>query len=318
VSVSIVTPCYNGARFLAETLRSALAQTHAPLEVLVVDDGSTDESAAIAESFGAPVRVLRQANQGESVARNHALSQALGSHVLFLDADDLLEPTALKSLVQAVDGRPDAVAIMGCAWFSEDPAVPYSVKLPETDTFYPAIIESNLAPPHCWLAPVEVVRRAGGFYADLRWFEDWDLWWRVGLQTPVLVTVPHVGALYRRHPGSQLATTKLADQARGHAVLMARMADAFLGRPDFLALHGDQLFWSCFTALRRARAQHVPWSELTALASGLAQLSADGPASVTSSRLARSMRLVGVRVATGLYALAGRTSGVTTVGDAAG
>ena len=78
VTVSIITPCYNGAPFLHATLQSALAQTHAPLEVIVVDDGSTDESAAIAEAFGTPVRVIRQANQGESVARNRALAEARG------------------------------------------------------------------------------------------------------------------------------------------------------------------------------------------------------------------------------------------------
>ena len=301
MSVSIVTPCYNGARFLPETLRSALAQTVPALEVIVVDDGSTDDSAAIAESFGAPVRVLRQANQGESVARNKALSEARGTHVLFLDADDLLEPTALEHLVPAVTGRPAAVAIMGCAWFSEDPTAPYAVKLPDTETFYPAIIESNLAPPHCWLAPTDLAKRAGGFYADLRWFEDWDLWWRVGLHAQALVLVPHVGALYRRHPGSQLATTKLADQARGHAVLMARMADAFLTRPDLLARHGDQLFWSCFTALQRARAQQVSWQELAPLAQGLALIASDGPPSVKSSRLAVAIRQFGIKPAAWLY-----------------
>jgi hypothetical protein len=301
VTVSVITPCYNGARFLSQTLESALAQSRPALEVLVVDDGSTDDSAAIAESFGPPVRVIRQANQGESVARNRALSEARGTHVLFLDADDLLEPTALDHLVQAVEGRPGTVALMGCAWFSENPAAPYAVKLPETETFYPAIIESNLAPPHCWLAPVELVRRAGGFYADLRWFEDWDLWWRVGLLGVTLTRVPHIGALYRRHPGSQLATTKLADRARGHACLMGRMAEAFLQRPDLLATHGDPLFWCSFTALRRAREQGVPWAELLPLSASLARLSDAGPGHTRRTRLARAIRLLGVRRATRLY-----------------
>ena len=300
VTVSIITPCYNGAPFLQATLQSALSQTHAPLEVIVVDDGSTDESASIAEAFGNPVRVIRQANQGESVARNRALAEARGSHVLFLDADDLLEASALSRLVGALESRPDAVAIMGCAWFSEDPGAPYAVRLPETETFYPTIIESNLAPPHCWLAPTALVRSVGGFFADLRWFEDWDLWWRVGLDAPALIRVPHVGALYRRHPGSQLATTRLADQARGHAVLMARMAQAFLSRPEMLAAHGDQLFWSCFTALRRARAQSVPWSELEPLEGGLSRLAAS-PAG--RAKLAWLIRAVGVRPAVGLYRL---------------
>jgi len=303
VSVTIITPCYNGGRFIAQTLQSALAQTKPLLEILVVDDGSTDDSAAIAESFGAPVRVIRQANQGESVARNQGLMQAQGSHVLFLDADDLLEQTSVERLAQALEAAPEnAVAIMGCAWFSDDPNTPYTVKVPSAETFFPAIIESNLAPPHCWLAPTALVRGVGGFFADLRWFEDWDLWWRVGLEATVLVRVPHVGALYRRHPGSQLATTTPADQARGHAVLMARMAQAFLARPETLAAHGDKLFWSAFTALTRARAHDVSWTELEPLEQSLRQVSRGGSSSVSKSRLARMIRLLGVRPAARLHA----------------
>lgn len=73
-SVSIIIPCYNAASFLRETLDSALRQTVAAAEVILVDDGSTDDSAAIAESYGPPIRVLRQPNQGESVARNAGLA----------------------------------------------------------------------------------------------------------------------------------------------------------------------------------------------------------------------------------------------------
>jgi glycosyltransferase involved in cell wall biosynthesis len=87
--VTVVIPCFNAAPFLRETLESALNQSHAPFEVLVVDDGSTDESAAIAESFGPPVRVISQRNQGESVARNRGVEEAGGNWIAFLDADDV-------------------------------------------------------------------------------------------------------------------------------------------------------------------------------------------------------------------------------------
>ena len=95
-TVSVVIPCYNGAPFLRDTLGSATNQSHPPIEVLVVDDGSTDDSAAIADSFGPPVRVIRQENQGESVARNRGIDEARGSWIAFLDADDLWEPTKLQ------------------------------------------------------------------------------------------------------------------------------------------------------------------------------------------------------------------------------
>lgn len=110
-TVSVVIPCYNGAPFLRETLGSVLAQTHAPLEVLVVDDGSTDDSAAIAETFGPPVRVIRQANQGESVARNRGIDEARGDWLAFLDADDLWKPHYLARLLAAAE---PGVAALHC------------------------------------------------------------------------------------------------------------------------------------------------------------------------------------------------------------
>lgn len=303
ISVSVITPCYNGARFLPQTLESVLHQTRSPLEVLVVDDGSTDDSAQVAGTFGSPVRVIRQSNQGESAARNRALGEARGRYALFLDADDLLEASSLERLTDAVADRNGAVALMGCAWFSDDPAAPYATGLPRHNAFYPAIIESNLAPIHCWCAPVELVRRAGGFLGDLQWFEDWDLWWRVGLLNPELVNVLHAGALYRRHPHSQLATTKLADRTRGHARLMGRMGTALLERPEMLDRYGEQLFWSCFTALHRARTNGVTWSEIAPLSEVLSQVAARGPSRLTSSWLARSMRVIGVRAAATIHSL---------------
>ena len=304
VTVTIVTPCYNGSRYLAETLRSAVGQSRPPLEIIVVDDGSTDHSATIAESFGPPVRVIRQENRGESAARNRALSEARGSHVLFLDADDLLESGALAEVTSAVRNKPGTVALMGCAWFTgDDPSAPHSTKtFPHTE-FFPDIIESNFGPPNCWLAPVEVVRAAGGFAEDMRWFEDWDLWWRVGLHARGLVMVPYVGARYRQHAQSQLSTTRPDDRARGHAMLMARMSAALLERPSLLAAHGEQLFWSAWTAVVRAREAGVGWQELTPLTSQLQKIARRGPASVRASRSALLFRWLGVR---GGFALQGR------------
>ncbi|MGC4084560.1 MAG: glycosyltransferase [Vicinamibacterales bacterium] len=173
MTVSIITPCYNAERFLAQTLQSARAQTVAPLEIIVIDDGSTDDSAAIAAAAGDPVRVLRQTNHGESVARNRGVAEARGTHLLFLDADDLLAPRAVETLLNAVSHRPDAVALMGHSWFSDDPAKPSRVHTPTQNAFFPGIIQSNFGPPHAWLSPADLVRRAGAFHEPLRWFEDW-------------------------------------------------------------------------------------------------------------------------------------------------
>ncbi len=101
-TISAVIPCYNAAPFLRETLDSVLNQTYKPLEVILVDDGSTDDSAAIAQSYGPPVRVIRQENQGESVARNRGMDEAQGDWVGLLDADDRWVPNKLERQVAAL------------------------------------------------------------------------------------------------------------------------------------------------------------------------------------------------------------------------
>ncbi len=301
VTVSIITPCYNGARYLRDTLQSAVSQSRPPLEVIVIDDGSKDDSAAIAESFGPPVRVIRQTNHGESYARNRGIETARGSHVLFLDADDLLAPGALEHLAGALDGHPGAVGLMGCAWFDAgDPEKPHTTKLLSYPAFYPDIIDSNFGPPLCWLAPIEAVRKAGGFAEDLRWFEDWDLWWRVGLDEPPIVCVPFLGARYRQHPQSQLATTRPDDRARGHVALMTRMIDAFQDRPGLLAKSGDRLFWNAWTALGRARAAGVGWNELETISRGISAIAAKKPGGPVGGWTARLVRLLGPRLALSL------------------
>lgn len=107
LDVSVVIPCFNAGPYLGETLRSVLGQTLLPREIFVVDDGSTDDSARIAKSFGDPVRVIQQKNQGESVARNVGIDVAAGKWVAFLDADDIWEPTKLEEFEEVVRASDD-------------------------------------------------------------------------------------------------------------------------------------------------------------------------------------------------------------------
>ena len=91
--VSCIIPVWNGARFLADAIDSVLTQTHPALEVIVVDDGSTDDTPSVIASYGSRVRNVRQANGGEATARNTGVRHASGAYLAFLDADDLWEPT---------------------------------------------------------------------------------------------------------------------------------------------------------------------------------------------------------------------------------
>ncbi len=109
--VTVIIPSYNLADYLPAAIDSVCAQTLPPLEVIVIDDGSTDGSWELAEAYGPPVQVVRQANAGVSAARNHGIDLAAGDWIAFLDADDIWEPTKLERQMAAVADQPEVVCV---------------------------------------------------------------------------------------------------------------------------------------------------------------------------------------------------------------
>jgi GT2 family glycosyltransferase len=140
--VSIGIPCFNNARWLAQAIESALAQSWPEKEVIVVDDGSTDDSAAIARSFGESVQLIVTENRGGNHARNRALRAARGEWMQFLDADDYLEPEKIaRQFAEANDGT-DADVIYSPTWI-EDLG---------KETRQPSVIDTYLDDYGQWLA----------------------------------------------------------------------------------------------------------------------------------------------------------------------
>src|SRR5438045_3638350 len=107
IRVSVIMPVYNGERFLMEAIRDIQAQECAPLEILVIDDGSTDDTAAILAQLGDPVRTVRQPNRGPSAARNRGIELARGEVIAFHDVDDLWAPGTLAALLDHLDAHPE-------------------------------------------------------------------------------------------------------------------------------------------------------------------------------------------------------------------
>jgi GT2 family glycosyltransferase len=212
VTVSVVMPCFNAARHLRQALASVLHQRFGNLEVVFVDDGSTDESAAIAAGCGdARVRVLRQQNAGVSAARNRGIAAARGEFLAFLDADDHWSPDFLAKLHAALESTPDAV-IAYCGWQnvgapdkSRSPYVPPDY---ETPSKLAQLIEACPWPIHAALTRTSLVRSAGGFDTGFAHAEDFALWLRLARIGPV-VRVPEVLAFYNHHGGQQASRNRL-------------------------------------------------------------------------------------------------------------
>ena len=112
IRYSVVIPAYNAAAFIGNAIESVLAQTCKPLEVIVVDDGSSDNTPAIVESYGDPVRLIRQTNSGPGAARNHGVRLATGDFIGLLDADDTWLPDKIERQAELIES--ERVALVHC------------------------------------------------------------------------------------------------------------------------------------------------------------------------------------------------------------
>ena len=198
--VSIVVVCYNQAQYLGEAIESALAQTYQFVEILVVDDGSTDETAQVAAAFPR-VHYLHQSNRGLPAARNTGLRRSTGEYIVFLDADDRLLPDAVQQGMHCFGDFPDSAFVSGSYrnMFSDgSPAPTDPQQLVEAD-HYCHMLQGNYIGMHAGVMyRREKIAAVGGFREDLRACEDYELYLRVMRNWPVRV---HSGivAEYRQH-----------------------------------------------------------------------------------------------------------------------
>ena len=115
--VTIVIPCFRQSTFFSKSIDSALAVSYPAVEIIVINDGSDDNTDEVARAYGDRIRYLYQTNQGQAAARNAGISIANGKYLLFLDADDLLHPEAIGWLVEATQGSDNVLCVMGVQYF---------------------------------------------------------------------------------------------------------------------------------------------------------------------------------------------------------
>jgi len=202
--VSVIIPVYNGERFLAEAIESVLAQTYRPVEVIVVDDGSTDGSAKIAAKFKDNVHYVYQPNSGPAAARNRGLKMVHGGIIGFIDADDLWTEDKLQVQLPHLAGDPSVEIVLGHIkrmWAAEGTRDYNQFTEPEL----------ALSLESC-LFRKTVFDKVGYFDPTLCRCEDWDWFMRARELGVSIVTHEEVTAYYRRHEHNLTLQKELGDK----------------------------------------------------------------------------------------------------------
>lgn len=235
--VSVIIPCYNHGAYLPDAIRSVQAQSISDWELIIVDDGSTDNTRATADQFANDSRLhyTYQANAGLSGARNTGTREAQGEYVVYLDADDEFEPRFLETCLAALGNNPALAGVYTLNSFIDD----QGVRLPQRggevvapSKFRSRNLEGGFFAVHAALVRAAVVREVGFFDTQLTSEEDWDLWIRIA-ERYEMQGIAQALVCYRVYPGS-MSTNALRMHANRLAVL-----SKYFGPPE-----GDPDAWS--------------------------------------------------------------------------
>lgn len=232
-TVSVIIPAYNHARFLGEALESVLAQTYKDCEIVVVDDGSTDDTRTVATSYAPRVRYYFQPHGGEGNARNAGIRVTSGRYVAFLDADDTWAPEKLAKQVAYLDAHPEVGVVFTSYLKTDEAGKPLTVE-PKRFPYTRSAFETMLIWPYGSMN-VAVVRRTcldrvGGFDETLLFGTDWDIWLRVA-QHYGMANLDQPLATYRQSAGS----VSRGPRRREAPAMFRRVLDKLFADPTRLA-----------------------------------------------------------------------------------
>ena len=220
--VDIIIPCYNGAQYLSSAIDSALAQTYRPIKVLVVDDGSTDHTKKVVESYGGRVGYLYQSNRGLPGARNTGILNTSGDYLTFLDADDILMPSRTAHQMQVLMAHNDLDIIYGKTLR----VLGHDLNHPIPEDWRPYSPWDDFLIPLSFMCPISIhsalIRRRvfsehGMFDARMtKGCEDWAFWLKCTLEGARIGYIPEVSGFYRQHESAMCAQeAKIAAQESG-------------------------------------------------------------------------------------------------------
>jgi glycosyltransferase involved in cell wall biosynthesis len=213
-TVSVVIPTYNAARYIEAAVDSVLGQTFRDVEILVVDDGSTDDTAAVLSRYGQPVRYRWQENRGVSAARNRGIQESSGRYVAFLDADDTWFPEKLDRQIAALEASGQHRACYSAHVICTEALTPLAVQrsVRRGSTLEDLLLRGNVVGNICTvLCDRSLFSIAGNFDVSLSQCADWDMWVRLATITEFLyLDEPLV--TYRQHESNMSADPALLER----------------------------------------------------------------------------------------------------------
>lgn len=245
--VSVVIVTYNKADTLRAAVESVLSQTYSDFEILIVDDGSTDQTAEVARGFGPKVRYLPKENGGTGSARNLGIAHALGQYTAFLDGDDLWLPQKLEIQMAAFEREPDLLGVQCSAYCVDNQLKVTEVRRcdPSQDTLLDFLLFHNLpAFSSAVMVRTEVFQSIGGFGEDLVILSDWDMACRLA-RAGKMRSVPDCLVLYRHYPSNQSRDVGIHIES-GVRSLIRFFSDSTLDRA---ILAQESLIWARFYAM---------------------------------------------------------------------
>lgn len=228
--ISAILPAYNAGRFIRDALESVLAQTRRPDEIVVVDDGSTDDTAqVVARYMSYGVRYIHQSNRGPGAARNRGIRETTGELIAFLDADDLWLPTKTERQAAYLAAHPE-VALVSCdrwTWKIEKGRRHLERFGPRNgaDARREVMVRNIIGNPSQIMVRRDAVLSAGCFDTTMRWAEEWDLWTRIAANAGIDV-IHEPLCVYRWHSDG-LAHENMWRRLHGQQAIAFRAIGAF-------------------------------------------------------------------------------------------
>ncbi len=238
--ISVVIPTFNAAAFVVEAVQSVLAQSLRPLEIIVVDDGSTDDTAERLQSL--PITLIQQANAGVAMARNAGIHAARGDAIAFLDADDVWHPFKLE--VQVPRLKSHGLLASGCYdWPGPLPVLPSTIPLAEPIALERLVVRNSIVTSTV-LVRRDALTQAGDFDARMQGPEDYDLWLRIA-QHHECAVLPLSLTGYRTVVGSLSKNAVRMEQ--GMTLILGKLdaAGVFAGKPLLRRKAHGYFHYSC-------------------------------------------------------------------------